>query len=67
MSIKKLKRVQTIQMKKQGRKDFNLRMRKCDQMIRYLDQAIPKIKEYNQKNPADAILVPCSSISKSMV
>lgn len=54
-------------MKQMVKQDMVRKLHTADNMIRKMDQQIPHIKEYNQKNPKDLQLVPCGKIHKLMV
>ena len=64
---KELNKQRTRMMKQRQRQYFYANVHEAENMIRKLDQQIPAIKEYNQKNPKDLQLVPCSKIHKIVV
>ena len=68
MNLKKeAMKQKTRVMKQMAKQDMVRRLHTADNMIRKMDQQIPLIKEYNQKNPKDLQLVPCGKIHKLMV
>ena len=54
-------------LKQADRQNLYRRLHTAQKMIRKMDQQIPMIKDYNQKNPKDIQLVPCDKIHKLMV
>jgi len=68
MSLKsKMIRVKYKAMKQQQRQATIRREHLAQNMIRKMNQQIPLIKEYNQKNPKDMQIVPYGKIHKLMV
>ncbi|WP_097005298.1 hypothetical protein [Lacrimispora amygdalina] len=68
MNIKKeLNKQRARAMKQRQRQYLYANIHKAENMIKKMDQQIPLIREYNQKNPKDLQLVPCSKIHKIVV
>jgi hypothetical protein len=58
---------EVILRKQNERKHLYEKLHRFDNAMRKMDQHIPLLKDYNQKNPKDKQLIPCDKIHKLMV
>lgn len=68
MDLKKIRIKKENNVRKEmDRRERVKRMQIADRMIRKLDQQITMLKDYNQKHPEDAQLIPGGNIHKILV